>query len=130
MGVAAVVGFLVARTSRAAAPSPGTAANDYGPAANPGRLLAGLDEVAAAGGLVLADDKVVLTLGGDNTVQGFSAVCTHQGCTVASVADGTIDCPCHGSRFDAQTGAVVSGPATRSLPAVPVVVRDGGVYTM
>ena len=56
-------------------------------------------------------------------------MCTHQGCTVASVANGVITCPCHGSQFDAQTGAVIAGPAPRGLSAIPVVVRDGEVYT-
>lgn len=130
MGGAAAVGFVVARTSRAAAPGPGTAANDYGPVSTPGRLLARLDEVTAGGGLVLADQKIVLTAGGGDTVHGFSAVCTHQGCTVASVVDGVIVCPCHASRFDAQTGEVISGPAPRGLPPVAVIVRDGDVYTM
>lgn len=47
----------------------------------------------------------------------------HQGCRVSSVIGGTIDCACHGSRFNAQTGAVVQGPATRALPVVPVTVQ-------
>jgi len=62
-------------------------------------------------------------------VHGFSSVCTHQGCTVGSVANDVITCPCHGSHFNAQTGAVISGPAPRPLPAIAVVVRDGAVYT-
>jgi Rieske Fe-S protein len=45
------------------------------------------------------------------------------------VADGFLDCPCHGSRFDAETGAVTRGPATQPLAPVPVVVRDGNVYS-
>jgi Rieske Fe-S protein len=61
-------------------------------------------------------------------VRAFSATCPHQGCPVSTVANGTIDCPCHGSRFDAKTGAVVAGPAPRGLTPVAVVVRDGGVY--
>jgi Rieske Fe-S protein len=62
-------------------------------------------------------------------VHGFSAVCTHQGCTVGSVSGGAIVCPCHGSQFNAQTGAVIAGPAPRPLPKVAVVVRNGNVYT-
>lgn len=129
-GVAAVVGFVVARASRAGAPRPGTAANAYGPGAPSGeRELARLDQVPSGGGAVVADDKVVLTRGTDDVVHGFSAICTHQGCPVSSVAAGAIVCPCHGSRFDATTGAVVTGPATRPLPPVTVVVRDGVVYS-
>ena len=62
-------------------------------------------------------------------MHAFSATCTHQGCTVGPVRDGRIVCPCHGSEFDARTGAVVRGPATRPLPQVRVVVRDGAVFT-
>jgi Rieske Fe-S protein len=128
-GCGALAGFVLARRSQPAARGPATAANGYGPTAGTGRLLARVDEVLPGGGLVLRDEKIVLARQAGDAILGFSAVCTHQGCPVSSVAGGAIACPCHGSRFDAQTGAVISGPATRSLPAVPVVVRDGGVYT-
>ena len=59
----------------------------------------------------------------------YSAVCTHAGCTVA-YNNGQLACPCHGSVFDAANGgAVVSPPANRPLPAIPVEVRDGQVFT-
>ena len=59
----------------------------------------------------------------------YSAVCTHAQCTVA-YNNGQLACPCHGSVFDPTNGAaVVSGPANRPLPEVPVEVRDGQVYT-
>lgn len=59
-------------------------------------------------------------------VVAFSAVCTHQGCTV--VPDGNVlACPCHGSQFNAFTGAVLHGPATQPLPSVPVKLNGTDV---
>jgi Rieske Fe-S protein len=129
--IGGVAGFLAARTSAAARTTPGTtAANAYGaPAAGGERLLVALDRVPRGGGLVLGHAAIVLTRSRSDVVHGFSAVCTHQGCTVSTVADGTIDCPCHGSRFDATTGRVRAGPAVRPLPPIAVVVRSGNVYT-
>jgi len=53
----------------------------------------------------------------DTSVVAVSRTCTHQGCTVLlpSAPGTTLDCPCHGSRFQT-TGTVVNGPATRPLP--------------
>lgn len=130
--VAGVAGFVVARSSSAADPKTDTTgANAYGAAPAPGGSaapLATLDRVPSGSGLILPDAKVVLTRDADDTVHGFSAVCPHQGCTVGSIGDGTIDCPCHGSRFDVRTGAVVTGPASSPLDPIAVVVRQGGIY--
>ncbi len=147
--VGCVAGFLVTRRTDAAkarsaasavdaygAPAPvdaygaPAAANGYGaPATDKGRPLARLDQLPAGGGLVLDKSQVVLTRDAGGTVRGFSSLCTHQGCSVTSVRNGTISCPCHGSRFDARTGSPVHGPAKLALHAVPVVVRDGAVFT-
>jgi Rieske Fe-S protein len=129
--VGGIAGFFVARSSGAAkSKAPTTAANGYGAAAaGGGTLLAALSQVPAGGGLILAKDKIVLISGAGGTVHGFSAVCTHQGCTVNSVSGEAISCPCHGSRFDAQTGAVIAGPAPSPLPKIPVTVRGNNVYT-
>jgi Rieske Fe-S protein len=128
--VGAVGGYLTARDSAAARPPRGdAAANAYGPATQDGgRMLVAVDQVPVGGGVVLGKEKVVVTRPAADVVRAFSAVCTHQGCTVDAVADGTIDCPCHGSSFDAATGAVRHGPAARALPAVAVVVRSGKVF--
>ena len=127
-----VAGYLVAQGSDAAdAKQPATAANGYGPPAGRpggpanGQQLVAEDAVPAGGGVVV--DGVVVTRTDSGAVQAFSATCTHQGCTVSSVAQGRIVCPCHGSSFDAATGAVLSGPATRPLPAVDVTLRRGFV---
>jgi Rieske Fe-S protein len=60
------------------------------------------------------------------TAVAFSAICTHQGCTVAP-AGTQIKCPCHGSVFALADGARVSGPAQRPLAKVAVTVVDGQV---
>jgi Rieske Fe-S protein len=58
----------------------------------------------------------------------FSAICTHEGCVVQPSGT-TLNCPCHGSRFDALTGKVLQGPAARPLPKIAVAVRGGEVVT-
>ena len=128
---AGIAGYAVAsNTSAAKGSRGGSQANAYGPSAGSGgHLLAQVAQIPVGGGVVLASKHVVLSRGSDGRVHGFSAICTHQGCTVGSVDNGVIVCPCHGSRFDAFTGAVVSGPAPSPLPAVQVTVQNGGVYT-
>ncbi|MFI6445494.1 Rieske (2Fe-2S) protein [Kitasatospora sp. NPDC050543] len=54
----------------------------------------------------------------------LSSVCTHSGCAVDAPKNGQMYCPCHGSRFDAATGAVINGPATKPLPRY-AVTKDG-----
>jgi Rieske Fe-S protein len=57
----------------------------------------------------------------------YSAICTHQGCTVA-YKNGNLACPCHGSVFDPANGAaVIAGPAPSPLPEIPVKVEGGEV---
>jgi thiosulfate dehydrogenase [quinone] large subunit len=65
----------------------------------------------------------------DGNLTAMSAVCTHAGCKVG-YADGAVRCPCHGSVFNAQTGAVVQGPAPTALPLRKVVERGGKVYAV
>ncbi len=129
--VGGVAGDAVARNSSAAKAKRGTtAANAYGPpaTASGAQPLASLAQIPVGGGVVLSKQSIVLTRTADGSVHAFSAICTHQGCTVDKVSHGTISCPCHGSTFDASTGAVTGGPAPRPLPGITVTVRDGSVY--
>ena len=120
-----VAGFLVARQSDAAKnKSAAAAANGYGPTSTSSHaVLTTVTKVPAGGGVVIGSAGVVVTKDSSGAIHAFSATCTHQGCRVASVSGGTINCPCHGSRFNASTGAVVQGPATRALPPVTVTVQ-------
>ncbi|WP_313949587.1 Rieske (2Fe-2S) protein [Frankia sp. AvcI1] len=90
--------------------------------------LARVGDVPADGGLILDDAGIVLTRDAAGAVQGFSNVCTHQGCTVNAVSKGRIRCPCHGSAFDTRTGQPVAGPAKAPLPGVAVTVRGDEVF--
>ncbi|MEU3946840.1 Rieske (2Fe-2S) protein [Streptomyces sp. NPDC029526] len=95
-----------------------------GPDAGGGRELLRTDDVPVGGGTVLGDEKIVVTQPAAGEFKAFSAICTHQNCLVSTVADGTIDCPCHGSRFRIADGSVEQGPATRPLPEERITV-DG-----
>ena len=57
----------------------------------------------------------------------YDAICPHAGCTVGySSAANLIVCPCHGSEFDPQTGAVVNPPAQHGLSPIQVAVDSSG----
>lgn len=94
-------------------------------AAPTGTPLASVADVEAAGALVVGPgDAPVLLAAANGTVVAHTAICTHQGCTVA--ASGA--CPCHGSKFDVQTGAVQNPPALQPLAEIAVTVSGGQVY--
>jgi Rieske Fe-S protein len=86
-----------------------------------------ISDIAVGGGVIYADQKVVVTQPTSGDFKAFSAVCTHKGCTVGEVADGMIKCPCHGSEFSIEDGSVQAGPATAPLPAMSVTVSSDTV---
>jgi len=71
---------------------------------------------------------VIVARTSESACAAFSAVCTHQGCTVTPKGADLV-CPCHGSVFNALTGEVKQGPANKPLPSVPVKVENGKVVT-
>lgn len=102
------------------------------PPATPGEApppagFAKVSEIPVGGGKVFAAQKVVLTQPTAGTIKAFSVVCTHAGCPVTEVAGGTINCPCHGSKFRIADGSVAGGPAPSPLPPVRVDVAGDSV---
>ncbi len=95
-----------------------------------GTVLGAASEIPVGGGKIFTAAKVVVTQPARGQYQGFSAVCTHVGCILSEVANGTIDCPCHGSEFKITTGAVVTGPAPRPLPKKQIKIVDGKVVLL
>lgn len=115
------------------APAPAPESTDAGPApessgaAPSGEVLGPVDQVAVGSGVVYDGPKVVVTQPAQGDVRGFTAVCPHQGCLVSEVTNNEILCPCHGSLFSAEDGAVLTGPATTGLAPVDVTVVDDQV---
>jgi Rieske Fe-S protein len=128
--VGGVAGYVTGRNTDAAQADSGTSGGgSYGHTpAGAGKPLAKVADIPDGGGVIIDNPAVVLTRSG-STVHAFSAICTHQGCTVNHVGGGTIDCPCHGSKFDVATGKVVAGPAPSPLPPVHVTTRNGEVFS-
>ncbi|MFI5816739.1 Rieske 2Fe-2S domain-containing protein [Streptomyces sp. NPDC051643] len=92
-----------------------------------GAELATKSDIPVGGGKIFKDRKIVVTQPTKDEFKAFSAVCTHQGCTVSTVANGTIDCPCHGSKYRITDASVVAGPAPRPLPAERITVEGNSI---
>ena len=121
LGVAVAVPLLAACSSDDNSPSTTAPAGTGG-------ALPKLDDITVgqAVAATLNGAPIVVARPTDSTVAGFTAVCTHQQCTV-NVNGAELNCPCHGSKFNALTGAVEQGPATQPLGAVALSVTDGQV---
>jgi Rieske Fe-S protein len=94
---------------------------------SPGDVLASTSDIPVGGGKILADKKIVITQPRAGTIDAFTAVCTHLGCLVTTVSGGTINCPCHGSKFSIVNGSVVNGPATSPLAPVNIKVQGTSI---
>jgi Rieske Fe-S protein len=84
-------------------------------------------DIPVGGGKIFETQSVVVAQPTAGQFVGFSAVCTHAGCTVASVSGGTINCACHGSKFHIADGSVAHGPAAQPLPAAKISVSQGQI---
>jgi Rieske Fe-S protein len=126
-GVGAVV--LSACGSSADSGSTTTPAGSSGTAQSGSQTLAVLADIPvgqATSAKTPDGEEIIVARPTATTAAAFSAICTHQGCTVTPAA-AELKCPCHGSVFDALTGAVKKGPASKPLPSIAVKVANGQV---
>ena len=118
-------------TTSSSAPAGGSSSTPSGSSSasddSGGGTKVAVADIPVGGGVILADKKVVVTQPAAGEFKAFSAVCTHQGCAVASVANGVIVCPCHNSQFSASDGSVKGGPAPAPLASVAVTVSGDQV---
>ena len=108
-----------------AAPPGAGAASSAG--SNASAVLARTADIPVGGGKVLTGKKIVITQPQAGTFHAFTAICTHLGCIVNTVSGGTINCPCHGSKYSIVNGSVVNGPAPLPLAAVSIMVQGTSI---
>jgi len=97
---------------------------DTGGGQAPAGPIASVADVPEGSGVILEDPKVVITQPTAGEFKAFSSICTHQQCPLDNIANGTINCVCHGSKFSIEDGSVANGPATEPLPEMQIEV-DG-----
>ncbi|HEX5016913.1 MAG TPA: Rieske (2Fe-2S) protein [Actinomycetes bacterium] len=119
----------------AASPEPSDTPTSSGGSGNGGNggggssadVLVATADVPEGGGVILSEQEAVVTQPTAGDFACFTSICTHQGCEVGEVADGTINCPCHGSQYSIEDGSVVTGPATAPLAAIDIKVQGDSV---
>lgn len=111
-------GFLIATLGATAAPAPAA-----------GELVAS-SKVPVGGGIKVETSQGVLMIVQPTrgNFAAFSAICTHAGCEVSRATARAIICTCHDSEFSTTDGAVLAGPASRSLKEFRVVDKNGILF--
>jgi len=98
------------------------------PASAPANAILGkTEDIPVGGGVIFAPNQVVVTQPVKGTFKAFSSICTHQGCPVATVANGIINCDCHGSKYAIADGSVVNGPAPQPLPPKQITISGDSI---
>ena len=116
-------------TAAAAVVPTSTPAAAAGGSAATGATLVALDKVPVGGAVAATDaagKPIIIARPTAGSAVAFSAICTHMGCPV-KISGADLNCPCHGSKYNALTGAVLKGPAPKALATVAVKVTDGNV---
>jgi Rieske Fe-S protein len=121
-----------AETSAPAPPSPTAASTSSTPSTSTAKAPEGpsvaASKVPVGGGVILENADYVVTQPSKGKYKAFSKICTHQGCPVASVANGVIHCNCHGSEYSIKDGSVTNPPATKGLAEAKTAVFEKKVY--
>ncbi|MEU5880643.1 Rieske (2Fe-2S) protein [Spirillospora sp. NPDC047279] len=107
--------------------SGGGAGEGSGGGTGGGTVLAQTSAVPVGGGTFVKAQKIVVTQPTQGTFKAFSAVCTHRKCDTDEISGGTINCPCHGSKFKVADGSVAAGPATEPLEEKQITVEGGQI---
>src|SRR3954452_14503864 len=129
VGAAGLAGAALAACRQAPAPDDPTVRGPGTSGSGPGKPLARLSAIPVGGAVSATGPdgaSLIIARPSSDTVAAFSAICTHQSCTVQPAGD-RLDCPCHGSVYNASTGAVISGPAPRPRPSVRVTLSGDDV---
>ena len=113
-----------ASSSSSASASPSKAPSSSGPTADAAHTVA-KSNVPEGSGTIGSD--FVVTQPSSGSFKAFSNVCTHQGCMLTKVSGGTMNCPCHGSKFSITDGSVQAGPAPKPLPSKTVTVSGSNL---
>ena len=124
LGVAAagVAGPVVAACGSSG--SGGTAKTPSGP------TTIKVSDIPVGGGRIYPEQLIVVTQPTAGDFKAFSAVCTHQGCTVTDVSGGFIKCPCHGSRFAISSGVPTQDSVAKSPHPEKKVAESGSTLTV
>jgi Rieske Fe-S protein len=123
-GLGLAAGAVAACTTYGKKPAPASETAAPSASGAPANVITKTADVPVGSGVIVGD--IVVTQPSAGVFKGLSAICTHQGCTVSKVADGTIDCPCHGSKFNLD-GSVAKGPATTPLGSEAISVQGDSI---
>jgi len=77
--------------------------------------------------VVFKGKKIIVTQPTKGVFKAWSNVCTHSGCAIDDVSNGTMNCPCHGSKFAVADGSVKGGPAPSPLEKKSIKVAGGKI---
>jgi nitrite reductase/ring-hydroxylating ferredoxin subunit len=105
------------------APSAGAATTESSAGAS-GALTAAAD-VPVGGGAVV--NGVLIVQPESGTFKAFNAACPHQGVQLGAPQNDVITCPAHHSKFKADDGSLISGPATHGLTEIAVTVQGADI---